>query len=161
MFQELLKTGNQFDIKPIGLGARDTLRIEKGFMLAGNEFANGRTPLEATLSWTIEWDHDFIGKQALIAQKETGGYERLTNLKCLVKGIPRTGAPIHQDGKSVGIVTSGTLSPCLNTGIALGYVHPDHRDKDTRLDIMIRNKPIQAQVLKPPLVPKDWLEQHQ
>ena len=161
LFQELMNAGKQYDIKPIGLGARDTLRMEKGFMLAGNEFADGRTPLEATLSWTIQWDHDFIGKQALIAQKETGGYERLTNLKCLDKGIPRTGSPIHHDGKPVGIVTSGTLSPCLKTGIALGYVRPDQREKDTILDIMIRGKAVRAQVLKPPLVPKDWLEQHQ
>ena len=161
LFQKLMKAGKQYDIKPIGLGARDTLRMEKGFMLAGNEFADGRTPLEATLSWTIHWDHDFIGKQALLTQKEAGEYQRLTNLKCLDKGIPRTGAPIHHNGKPVGIVTSGTLSPCLKTGIALGYVHPNHREKDTILDIMIRGKPIRAQVLKPPLVPKDWLEKHQ
>jgi aminomethyltransferase len=160
VFNKILETGKEFDIKPIGLGARDTLRLEKGFILAGNEFAGGRTPLEATMSWTINWDHDFLGKQALLKQKEKGDYERLTCLICTEKGIPRHGCEIQKDEKKVGLVTSGTLSPCLNTGIAMGYCHPDYREKDSILDIMIRNKPVKAKVVKPPMIPKDWASQN-
>ena len=156
VFQRILEAGKEFGIKPIGLGARDTLRLEKCFILAGNEFKGGRTPLEATMSWTINWDHDFIGKEALLKQKEKGDYERLTCLKCVDKGIPRTGCDILKDENKVGIVTSGTLSPCLNVGIAMGYVHPDFREKDSILEIVIRDKPITAKVVKPPFVPKDW-----
>lgn len=160
VFNKIFEAGNEFGIKPIGLGARDTLRLEKGFILAGNEFAGGRTPLEATMSWTINWDHDFIGKKALIKQKEKGDYERLTCLICADKGIPRNGCEIQKDGKKVGMVTSGSLSPCLNAGIAMGYCHPNYREKDLVLDIMIRNKPVKARVVKPPMVPKDWAQQN-
>jgi len=160
IFKEIMKAGKEFDIKPIGLGARDTLRLEKCFMLAGNEFEGGRTPLEATMSWAINWDHDFIGKDALLKQKEKGDYKRITCLVCNEKGIPRHGCEIQKDGKKVGIVTSGTLSACLNAGIAMGYCHPDYRDKDNILDIMIRGKTIKAKVVKPPFVAKDWLSQN-
>lgn len=160
IFTAILEQGKLHNIKPIGLGARDTLRMEKGFMLAGNEFANGRTPLEATLAWTINWDHEFIGKTALLKLKEQGSYQRLTNLKCIDKGIPRQGTEIQKNGSTVGIITSGTLSPCLNTGIALGYVNPDSREPGTQLNIIIRGKPIAAEVVKPPIVSKDWLKLH-
>jgi len=158
VFKEIMKAGEEFGIKPIGLGARDTLRLEKCFMLAGNEFEGGRTPLEATMSWAINWDHDFIGKKALLKQKEKGDYKRITCLVCEEKGIPRHGCEIQKTGKKVGIVTSGTLSPCLGKGIAMGYVHPDYREKDSTLDIIIRGKPVKAKVVKPPFVPKDWAE---
>jgi len=156
VFNKILEAGKVFNIKPIGLGARDTLRLEKCFMLAGNEFHGGRTPLEATLGWTINWDHDFIGKEALLKQKEKGGFERITCLECIDKGIPRHGCEIQKEGKKIGVVTSGTLSPCLNTGIAMGYVHPDYRLEGSILDIMVRDKPVKAKVVKPPFVPKDW-----
>jgi len=157
IFNEIMGAGQEFGIKPIGLGARDTLRLEKGFILAGNEFKGGRTPLEAVMSWTINWDHDFIGKEALLKQKEKGDFERLTSMVCIDKGIPRTGCEIQKDGKKVGIVTSGTMSPCLNVGIAMGYVHPDYRDKESTLEIMIRDKPVKSKVVRPPIVPKDWV----
>jgi len=160
IFKEIMKAGEEYDIKPIGLGARDTLRLEKCFMLAGNEFEGGRTPLEATMSWAINWDHDFIGKNALLKQKEKGDYERITCLVCEEKGIPRHGCEIQKEGKKVGIVTSGTLSPCLGKGIAMGYVHPEYREKDNYLDIIVRGKPIKAKVVKPPFVPKDWAEKN-
>ena len=160
VFRKILDAGKEFGIKPIGLGARDTLRLEKGFMLAGNEFKGGRTPLEATLSWTINWDHEFIGKTALLKQKEQGNYERLTCLECIDKGVPRHGYEIRKDEEKVGIVTSGTSSPCLNTGIAMGYVHPDSREEGSILEIMVRDKPVKAEVVKPPFVKRDWAQQH-
>jgi aminomethyltransferase len=159
LFQKILKTGKSFGIKPIGLGARDTLRLEKGFILAGNEFEGGRTPLEATLSWTINWEHEFIGKKALLKQKKQKEYERLTCLKCVDKGVPRHGCDIVKDEERVGIVTSGTLSPCLNTGIAMGYVRPQFREVDTELEILVRDKLVKAKVMKPPFVPKNWVQQ--
>jgi len=155
VFNKILEAGEEFGIKPIGLGARDTLRLEKCFILAGNEFEGGRTPLEATLGWTVNWDHDFIGKDSLLKQKEKGDFERLTKLKCVDKGIPRHGCDIELDGKKVGKVTSGTLSPCLGEGIAMGYVHPDFRKVGDHLDIIVRGKPIKAEIVKPPFVQKD------
>lgn len=160
VFLKILEAGKEFGIKPIGLGARDTLRLEKCFILAGNEFQGGRTPLEAIMSWTINWDHDFIGKDTILKQKEKGDYERLTCLECVDKGIPRHGNEILKNSKKVGEVTSGTMSPCLNTGIAMGYVHPDYREKDSILEIIIRDKPVKAKVVKPPFVPKDWISQN-
>jgi aminomethyltransferase len=160
VFHKALDAGKEFGIKPIGLGARDTLRLEKGFILAGNEFKGGRTPLEAVMSWTINWDHDFIGKDALLKQKEKGDYQRLTNLICTEKGIPRPDCEIQKGGKIIGIVTSGTMSPCLNTGIAMGYVHPSYREKEEIIEIIIRDKPIKVKVVRPPIVPKDWISQN-
>jgi len=159
VFKKILEAGKEYGIKPIGLGARDTLRLEKGFILAGNEFKGGRTPLEAIMSWAINWDHDFIGKDKLLKQKEKGDYERLTSMICIKKGIPRQDCNIKKDGKKIGVVTSGTLSPCLNIGIAMGYVHPDYREKDSIVEIMIRDKAVKAKVVRPPIVPKDWASQ--
>ena len=159
LFRKILAAGKEFGIKPIGLGARDTLRLEKGFILAGNEFEGGHTPLEATLGWTINWDHEFIGKEALVKQKKNGGFERLTCLVCIDKGVPRHGCMIQKDGERVGIVTSGSLSPCLNTGIAMGYVRPEFREVGSELEIIVREKVVAARVVKPPFVPKDWVKQ--
>jgi aminomethyltransferase len=156
IFSKIIEAGKEFNIKPIGLGARDTLRLEKCFILAGNEFKGGRTPLEALMSWTINWDHDFIGKKALLKQKENMNYDKLTYLECIDKGIPRTECIVKKEKKDVGIVTSGTMSPCLNKGIAMAYVKPDYREKDTILDIIIRNKLVKAKIVKPPFVKKDW-----
>jgi len=161
MFHAIMAAGKEFGIQPIGLGARDTLRLEKAFMLAGNEFEGGRTPLEATLGWTIFWDHEFIGKEALLRQKEQGTFQRMTCLECVEKGIPRHKCEIQKDGTAVGIVTSGTLSPCLNIGIAMGYVAPEKREVGSHLDIMVRDKPIKAKVIKPPFVPKDWMQKQE
>jgi aminomethyltransferase len=160
VFQAILSAGEEFGIKPIGLGARDTLRLEKAFMLAGNEFEGGRTPLEATLGWTIFWDHEFIGKDALLKQKEHSTFQRMTCLECIEKGIPRHKCAVQKDGTPVGIVTSGTLSPCLNVGIAMAYVAPDQREAGNILEIIIRDKPVKAKVVKPPFVPKDWAQKH-
>lgn len=158
VFIKILDAGKEFGIKPVGLGARDTLRLEKSFILAGNEFEGGRTPLEAVISWTINWDHDFIGKPALLIQKEKGDYERLTSMICTDKGIPRHGCEIQKDGKIIGKITSGTMSPCINIGIAMGYVHPNYREVGSNLEIKIRDNLVKAKVVKPPIVPKDWAQ---
>ncbi|OYT29206.1 glycine cleavage system protein T [Thermoplasmatales archaeon ex4572_165] len=157
LFNKILGIGKEFKIKPIGLGARDTLRLEKCFLLAGNEFEGGRTPLEAVMSWAINWDHEFIGKESLLKQKEEGSYQRLTCLECNEKGIPRHGNEVKKDGKIVGMISSGTISPCLNKGIALAYVDPDERKIGSELDIVIRGKNIKSTIVKSPFVKKDWI----
>jgi aminomethyltransferase len=156
LFKKILFEGEEYGIKPIGLGARDTLRLEKSFLLAGNEFKGGRTPLESLLNWAINWDHNFIGKEALLNQKANGKYERLTNLICLENGIPRNGCEVQKNGEKIGLVTSGSLSPCLNKGIALAYINPEYREIGDILDIIIRGKKINAKIIKPPFVKKDW-----
>jgi len=153
----ILEIGKEYQIKPIGLGARDTLRLEKCFLLAGNEFEGGRTPLEAMMSWAINWDHEFIGKESLLKQKEDGSYQRLTCLECNEKGIPRHGSEVKKDGKIVGTVSSGTISPCLNKGIALAYVNSDEREVGSQLDIVIRGKSIKSTIVKSPFVKKNWI----
>ena len=155
IFKEILTYGREFEINPIGLGARDTLRLEKCFALAGNEFKGGRTPLEANLSFIINWNHDFIGKNALLKQKEDGLKERLTYLKCLERGIPRHGYDVEKNGEIVGKISSGGLSPCLNVGIAMAYVKSDYRKIGDTLDVVIRNKRIKTEIVKPPFVGKE------
>ena len=153
LFKKVLEVGKKYGIKPVGLGARDTLRLEKCFALAGNEFEGGRTPLEAGLQWLIHWDHDFIGKEALLKQKEKD-YEKLSFLECIDAGIPRHGYKVEKDGKEVGKVTSGTFSPCLKKGIAMAYVKPGYRDIGNILEIVTNGKKIKAQIIKPPFVKK-------
>jgi len=160
IFEELMKVGKEVNIKPIGLGARDTLRLEKCFLLAGNEFEGGRTPLEANLSWAMHWDHDFIGKEALLKQKENGDYQRLTCLQCTGRGIPRHGMKVEHSGKEIGVVSSGSMSPCLKTGIAMAYLDPGVVSLGDTVDIMIRGKSSEAEVVKPPFVKKDWAKTH-
>ena len=157
VYKKILEIGKQYEITPIGLGARDTLRLEKCFLLAGNEFEGGRTPLEAVMGWAINWDHEFIGKQSLLNQKDDGTFQRLTCLECNTKGIPRHGSTVEKGGSVVGLVSSGTLSPCLNKGIALAYVDHDVREVGSTLDINIRGRNMEATVVKSPFVKKDWL----
>lgn len=132
--------------KPIGLGARDTLRLEKGYALAGNEFEGGRTPLEAGLGWLIDWDHAFLGKDALLAQKEAG-HDRLVGL-VQAKGVPRHGYPVCLDGQPIGVVTSGTKSPTTGQGIALAYVRG--ASVGDAVTVEVRGRHQEATLVKPP-----------
>lgn len=147
VWNHLMQAGQPAGLRPIGLGARDTLRLEKGYCLAGNEFAGGRTPLEAGLSWVLDWNVDFLGRDALRAQQEAGPTRHLVGL-VLEKGIPRHGYPVHAEGQEVGQVTSGTLSPTLGKGIALAYV----TGMPAEVDVMIRGQSAPARVVKPPFV---------
>jgi aminomethyltransferase len=152
VFRSVLEVGKEFGILPCGLGARDSLRLEKGFALAPNEFAGGRTPLEAGLSWTINWDHEFIGKSFLQEQNEAREYERLVYLRCKERCVPRHGCEVVEGRRVIGKVSSGGLSPCLKKGIAMAYVKPAYRELGKRLDIFIHQKPHEAEVIKPPFV---------
>lgn len=152
LFRTLLEAGKTHGLKAVGLGARDTLRLEKGYCLASHEFAGGRTPLEAGLEWTVHWDHEFVGKAALEAQKRADDYARLVGLEALERGIPRQGCQIYRDGAQAGIVTSGTLSPTLNKGIALGYVGKREAAPGTDLAIDVRGRALPARVVKLPFL---------
>lgn len=150
VWDHLLAVGARHGIKPIGLGARDTLRLEKGYCLAGNEFEGGRTPVEAGLDWVIDWNGDFIGKDRLGRQRDSGDHDRLVGL-LQREGVPRHGYPIHRDGQTVGKITSGTLSPTLNTGIALGYISGPV-NLGTEVNVEVRGKAMRATIAKTPFV---------
>ncbi|MHB1262400.1 MAG: glycine cleavage system aminomethyltransferase GcvT [Thermoplasmatota archaeon] len=150
VWDHLLKVGAAHGIKPIGLGARDTLRLEKGYCLAGNEFEGGRTPIEANLEWTMDWKGDFLGKARLLAQKDDPTTDRLVGL-VQEKGIPRHGYPIERSGTDAGKVTSGTQSPTTGKGIALGYVRGG-ADVGETFEVVVREKRMPATVAKLPFV---------
>jgi aminomethyltransferase len=151
-WRHLLSCGRETGLVPAGLGARDTLRLEKGFCLAPHEFKGGRSPLEAGLGWVVHWDHDFVGRKALEAQKDLGEHDRLVGLKVHGRGIPREDCPVVRGGARVGVVTSGTMSPSLKTGIALAYVAPEAAEAGTELAVEVRGRPVDAVVAKLPFV---------
>lgn len=152
LFDEVISKGRDEGLLPIGLGARDTLRLEKGYCLASHEFAGGRTPLEASLGWTVHWDHDFVGRPALEEQKASGEYPRLVGLLMEDRSIPRQGYRVLDEGAAVGVVTSGTMSPSLKKGIALAYVPPRLEAPGTRLAVEVRGQAAPAVVSKLPFV---------
>lgn len=123
---------------PCGLGARDTLRMEKGYCLAGNEFAPPRTPLESSLAWAIDLDHAFTGRDAILRQRDAGVPQRLCGLELTDAGIPRRGHAVKRADTLVGTVSSGTQSPLLGRGIALAYVRTDLAEPGTDLEVEVR-----------------------
>ncbi|MBN1677415.1 MAG: glycine cleavage system protein T [Candidatus Thermoplasmatota archaeon] len=155
VWRAVLEKGDRFGLKPAGLGARDSLRLEKGFLLSGTDFDGTQTSLQTGPGWIVDWKHDFIGKQALLQQKAAGGYDKLVCLVSEDRGIPRHGYDILADGKPVGKVTSGTMSPVLKKGIAMGYVPGSLSKPDTNLQIRIRENVVNARVVRPPFVRRD------
>jgi aminomethyltransferase len=157
VWDTVIDAGSEFDIKPIGLGARDTLRLEKGFLLSGQDFQEDRTSLETNWNgeWAINLETDFIGKEHLVAQKEKGGYDLFCGIKLddIRGGVPRTGHKVLKDGKQVGTVTSGSVIPTLEGEkypFALGFVKPELTKAGTELEIEIRNKAVKGTVAKLP-----------
>jgi len=148
----MMGAGTGAGLRPCGLGARDTLRLEKCFLLSGQDFDADRTPLETTYDFVLKWDHDFIGKEALQAQKDADDYDRWTAFRLEGKGVPRHGDPILVDGETAGRVTSGGMSPVLKVGIALGYVPVDLTKVGTKVTIEIRGRPVEAVVVEKPFV---------
>ena len=153
VWNAVFDAGKQVDIKPIGLGARDTLRLEMGFCLYGNDIDDTTSPLEAGLGWITKFTKDFTNSAALKKQKEKGVDRRLIGFKMMEKGIPRHGYVIKDSaGNAIGQVTSGTLSPVLGVGIGLGYVTIKNANPNTTIFISVRNKDLKAQVHKLPLI---------
>jgi len=137
-------------VKPIGLGARDTLRMEKGFLLSGQDFNEDRTPIEAGISWIIDFDHNFIGKDKLLENKNRLN-QRFRGLIALDKSIPRSGTKVYLDGDEVGILTSGGYSPTLGKGIGLGYIDQNVK-VDTEVELVLKNGKGKGIIKKPRLV---------
>lgn len=154
VFRAILEAGKEFDLQPIGLGARDTLRMEMGYALYGNEINEDSRPLEAGLGWVIKLGKDeFIGKAALKKQKDAGNQRRLVGIRLLGRGVPRPHYRVLKNGAPVGELTSGTFSPSLNTGIGLCYVSPEYAKPGTELEVEIRKLSVPAEVVKPPFLP--------
>lgn len=155
VWDALIEHGEEHGLKPAGLGARDTLRLEAGFCLYGNDITTETNPIEAGLGWLTKLDKDgFVGQDALVKIKEAGPERRLVAFVSTGKGIPRQGHDIlGPDGDVIGIVTSGTQSPVLSTGIGMGYVPNEARftTPGSRVSISRRGRSFEVEVRRPPL----------
>jgi aminomethyltransferase len=156
MWDSIFAAGAEFGIKPIGLGARDTLRLEMGFCLYGNDIDDTTSPIEAGLGWITKFTKDFTNRAAIEKQKTEGVIKKLVGFEMIDRGIPRHDYLIaDSNGNTIGKVTSGTQSPTLNKAIGMGYVAKDFTKADTEIYIMIRDKAIKAKVCKIPFLKKD------
>lgn len=153
IWDAIFKAGKQAGIRPIGLGARDTLRLEMGYCLYGNDIDDTTSPLEAGLGWITKFSKDFISKEIFEKQKAEGVKRKLVGFEMIDKGIARSHYPIKdQSGNAIGSVTSGTQSPSLGKAIGLGYVTTENAAIGTEIFIEIRNSLLKAKVVKVPFV---------
>jgi aminomethyltransferase len=153
VWNKIIEAGKPLGLQPIGLGARDTLRLEKGFCLYGNDIDDTTSPLEAGLGWVTKLNKDFIGKDILLQQKAAGLKNKLVGFTMIDRGIPRGHYLIkNADGNEIGHVTSGTQSPSLGYGVGLGYVTIAHSAVDSEIYIDIRGKLLKAKVTKLPFL---------
>jgi aminomethyltransferase len=151
VWDAVFAAGADFGIKPIGLAARDTLRLEMGFCLYGNDIDDTTSPLEAGLGWITKFTKDFTDSEFLANQKEAGVTRKLVAFEMIDRGIPRHDYPIlDADGTVIGKVTSGTMSPSMKLGIGLGYVTMDNSKLDSEIFVEIRDKGVKAKVVKLP-----------
>jgi aminomethyltransferase len=155
VWHAIFEAGKNWNIKPIGLGARDTLRLEMGYCLYGNDIDDTTSPLEAGLGWITKFTKDFINSENLKKQKESGVSRKLIGFVLQEKGIPRSHYPItNSQGEIIGEVTSGSISPTMGIGIGLGYVKTDYASPGAEIEITVRNKNLKAKVEKLPLLKK-------
>ena len=153
IWDAIFEAGKENGIKPIGLGARDTLRLEMGFCLYGNDIDDNTTPLEGGLGWITKFTKDFTAREILEKQKAEGVKRKLVGFEMIEKGIPRHGYEIvDADGKNIGEVTSGTQAPSLGKAIALGYVAKEYSIQDSKIFVKIRDKQLEAKVVNAPFV---------
>jgi aminomethyltransferase len=151
IWNAIFEAGTPQGLKPIGLGARDTLRLEMGYCLYGNDIDDTTSPLEAGLGWITKFTKDFVAKEIIQRQKEEGVKRKLVGFEMVDKGIPRHNYEIvDQEGKRIGYVTSGTQSPSLGKAIGMGYVEVGHSSIDSIVFIKVRDKALQAKVVKVP-----------
>ena len=151
VWNKVFEAGAAYGIKPIGLAARDTLRLEMGYCLYGNDIDDTTSPIEAGLGWITKFSKEFVNHKALAAEKEEGPKRKLIAFKMLERGIPRQGYDIVDDeGNIIGKVTSGTMSPSLGIGIGLGYVPTSQAAADNTIHIQVRKKAIPARIVKLP-----------
>ena len=155
LWEALWSAGKEFGLKNIGLGARDTLRLEKGFCLYGNDIDDTTSPIEAGLGWITKFAEgkDFIDREAMAALKAEGPKRKLVGFKMIDRGIPRHGYTLADtEGNPIGTVTSGTMSPCLKVGIGMGYVKSEFAALGTTITVIIRDRLLKAEVVKYPFV---------
>jgi aminomethyltransferase len=152
LWDRILEAGRERGLKPAGLGARDLLRLEMGYLLYGNDIGEDTTPLEANVAWAVNFQKgDFVGSQALLAQKEGGVTRRSVGFELLEKAVPRHGFKVLSPAAQViGEVTSGNLSPLLQKGIGLAYVPPQYAEPGTAIMVDVRGKAVPAQIVKTP-----------
>jgi len=151
LWDALIEAGAPLGMIPAGLGARDSLRLEVGYALYGNDLDEEHTPLESALGWITKLDKgEFVGRAVLAAQKEAGVTRRLVGMRLTERGFPRPGCPVLVDGEPAGVVTSGTVSPTLGFGVALGYVPVSHAKAGSEVAVEIRGKAVPAVVQRPP-----------
>jgi len=155
MWNAIFEAGQEFNIKPIGLGARDTLRLEMGFCLYGNDIDDTTSPIEAGLGWITKFTKNFTNRAAIEEQKQKGVSKKLVGFELIDRGIPRHDYQIADaKGNIIGKVTSGTQSPSLNKAIGMGYVKNEFSAPDSEIFVIIRDKPIKAKVVKIPFYKK-------
>jgi len=155
MWNAIFEAGAEFGIKPIGLAARDTLRLEMGYCLYGNDIDDTTSPIEAGLGWITKFNNGrkYIDREFLMMQKTEGVTWQLRGYVLLERGIPRHGYElVNSEGNTIGTVTSGTMSPTLNKGIGMGYIAKEYSAIGTRVFVKIRNKSIPAEVVKIPFI---------
>jgi aminomethyltransferase len=151
LWNGLLESGRPIGLEPAGLGARDTLRLEKAYPLYGHELDDTTTPLEAGLEWVTKFAKGpFIGREVLLQQKKEGAKRRLVGLELLEAGIARSDYPLFKNGQAIGRVTSGTKSPTLGKSIALGYVARDQAQPDNQVEVQIRGRKVRAKIVPLP-----------
>jgi len=156
VWNDVLKAGSEFGIQSCGLGARDTLRLEAGMSLYGNDIDEDTTPFEAGLSFAVRFEKPrFIGREPLVDQKEKGLTRVRVGLKMVERAIPRKGFPVMKDGEKLGEVTSGTFSPLLQQGIAMAYVPPAYSAVGTKVEVDVRGRRTGAEVCAMPFYDQD------
>ena len=148
----LFQSGEEFNLKPIGLAARDTLRLEMGYCLYGNDINENTNPIEANLKWITNLEKNFIGCKAIKNSIQLGIKKKLVGFKMIEKGIPRKNYKIFSNGEIIGEVCSGTMSPTLKIGIGLGYIQTNYSNLNSELKIEIRNKMVSAKIVKTPFI---------
>ena len=155
VWNKIIEAGQEFGIQPIGLGARDTLRLEMGFCLYGNDIDDTTNPIEAGLGWITKFTKSFIGDQYAKDLKENGAKKKLVGIQMIDRGIPRHGYEITDaSGNKIGIVTSGSQTPSLNVSIGIAYIDVPNNKLDTEVFVKIREQLVKAKVVKMPFYQK-------
>ncbi|MBI5304683.1 MAG: glycine cleavage system aminomethyltransferase GcvT [Chloroflexi bacterium] len=150
VWDAILEAGKDEGVKPIGLGARDSLRFEAKMVLYGHEISSHTNPIEAGLAWACDLNKDFIGRDCILKRKLEGVYRKLVGIEMMARGIARQGYEIVKDGETVGNITSGMFSPTFEKNLALGYVTPELAAIGTELQVVVRGNPLHAKVVKTP-----------
>ena len=152
VWDAVMEAGKEFGIVPVGLGARDTLRLEVGYLLYGNDIDHTTTPIEARLGWVVKLktDKEFIGREVMQRQKQEKPARYIVGLEVLGKGFPRHGAELFDGNRKVGIVTSGSIAPALGHGVCLAFVEKGFHKKGTELEAEVRGRRIPVKAVKLP-----------